>query len=109
MALALVSTALDSSVGVFLQAGFGRCLGHYAFRYFSCGQAERQRETALRPYLVAAPKCGVVGTSKYADRLRRQVVSASRDPARRVACVTMPAGTLLKVGRRYLEKGSRTE
>ncbi|KAK9837134.1 hypothetical protein WJX81_005394 [Elliptochloris bilobata] len=46
-------------------------------------QAERERDAALQPYLVSAPKCGVVGTSKYADRLRRQVVAASRDPARK--------------------------
>ena len=57
-----------------------------------CRQAEREREAALRPYLVSAPKCGVVGTSKYADRLRRQVVAASRDPARRDGGALRPLG-----------------
>ena len=37
-------------------------------------QAERQRQAALQPYLVASPKRGIIGNSKYAVRLRRQVI-----------------------------------
>jgi len=43
---------------------------------------DRARGAALQPYLVTAPKRGVIGASKYADRLRRAVVGASRSPTR---------------------------
>lgn len=36
-------------------------------------QSEERRARALQPYLVATPRRGVVGNSKYADRLRKQV------------------------------------
>jgi transcriptional regulator with AAA-type ATPase domain len=36
-------------------------------------QSEERRARALQPYLVSTPKRGIVGNSKYADRLRRQV------------------------------------
>jgi hypothetical protein len=39
----------------------------------SCFQSEERRSRALQPYLVSTPKRGVIGNSKYADRLRRQV------------------------------------
>ncbi|KAL6765626.1 sigma-54 interaction domain family [Haematococcus lacustris] len=42
----------------------------------------RARGRALLPYLVPAPKQGVVGSSTYSDRLRKQVVAAARDPRR---------------------------
>ncbi|PNH01184.1 Nif-specific regulatory protein [Tetrabaena socialis] len=45
----------------------------------------RRRARALAPFLVTAPKQGIVGSSKYADRLRKQVVEAARDAGRRVA------------------------
>lgn len=37
---------------------------------------------ALVPYLVTAPKRGVIGNSGYADRLRKGIVGASRDEKR---------------------------
>ncbi|KXZ56033.1 hypothetical protein GPECTOR_2g1585 [Gonium pectorale] len=47
------------------------------------GELARKRARTLAPYLVAAPKRGIIGNSKYADRLRRQVVEAARDKSRR--------------------------
>ena len=44
------------------------------------GQEERQR--ALAPYRVSAPKRGIVGNSRYAAVLRKQIVTASRDATR---------------------------
>eukprot|EP00878_Enallax_costatus_P004842 GHUV01005096.1.p1 GENE.GHUV01005096.1~~GHUV01005096.1.p1 ORF type:complete len:906 (+),score=289.25 GHUV01005096.1:167-2884(+) len=46
-------------------------------------QSEERRNRALQPYRVTTPRRGIVGNSKYADRLRRQIVSAARDPTRR--------------------------
>ncbi|EIE23428.1 hypothetical protein COCSUDRAFT_53335 [Coccomyxa subellipsoidea C-169] len=37
---------------------------------------------SLRPFLVASPKRGIVGNSKYAARLRKDILDAARDPAR---------------------------
>lgn len=45
-------------------------------------QFEKDRARALQPYLVASPTHGVVGNSKYADRLRRAIVTAAADPTR---------------------------
>lgn len=45
-------------------------------------QAEERRQRALQPYLVAAPARGVIGNSKYAERLRKGVLAAARDPKR---------------------------
>ena len=45
-------------------------------------QEERQRQLALAPYLVTAPKRGVIGNSRYAQRLRAEIVEASRDKDR---------------------------
>ncbi|KAI8465837.1 MAG: cyclic nucleotide-binding protein [Monoraphidium minutum] len=50
-------------------------------------QEDERRQRALAPYLVAAPKRGVIGTSKYAERLRKQIVEAARDPLRRPVLV----------------------
>lgn len=36
-------------------------------------QSEERRSRALQPYIVSTPKRGIIGNSKYADRLRRQV------------------------------------
>ena len=41
-----------------------------------------ERAAALQPFLVTSPKRGIVGASRYASRLRRDIVAASRDPAR---------------------------
>ncbi len=38
---------------------------------------EQERQTILRPYLVAKAKRGIVGKSRYATRLRAQILSAS--------------------------------
>lgn len=40
---------------------------------------EQERQTALRPYLVPKVKQGVVGTSRYAVRLRQAIKKASQD------------------------------
>lgn len=45
-------------------------------------QARLVANAALMPYIVPAPKEGVVGQSKYADRLRKQVLAAARDTVR---------------------------
>lgn len=42
----------------------------------------RKRSRALAPYLVTAPKHGIIGSSKYAERLRKQVVECARDKSR---------------------------
>ncbi|EFN59248.1 hypothetical protein CHLNCDRAFT_56815 [Chlorella variabilis] len=46
-------------------------------------QEEKERTTALQPFLVAAPKRGVIGESRYAKALRRSIVQASRDKSRK--------------------------
>ena len=45
-------------------------------------QEEQERAAALQPYRVAAPKRGVMGSSRYAQALRRAIVQASRDKTR---------------------------
>lgn len=40
---------------------------------------EQERQTQLRPYLVPRAKYGVVGSSRYAKRLRQQIQTAARD------------------------------
>ncbi|GFR44902.1 hypothetical protein Agub_g6247, partial [Astrephomene gubernaculifera] len=50
-------------------------------------QMERKRSRALMPYLVPSPNHGIIGSSKYADRLRRQVVAAARDNSRRAVLI----------------------
>lgn len=40
---------------------------------------EQERQTALRPYLVNRAKRGIVGKSRYADRLRQQIKKAALD------------------------------
>jgi len=40
---------------------------------------EQERQNALRPYLVAKAKRGVVGKSRYAVRLRQQIKEATKD------------------------------
>lgn len=36
-------------------------------------QEDERRQRALAPYLVPAPKRGIIGSSRYAERLRKQV------------------------------------
>lgn len=40
---------------------------------------EQERQAAIRPYLVPKAKRGVVGTSRYAVRLRQQIKQAAQD------------------------------
>lgn len=40
---------------------------------------ERERQTALRPYLVPKVKRGIVGSSRYAVRLRQEIKKAAQD------------------------------
>ncbi|CAL5226760.1 g9613 [Coccomyxa viridis] len=41
-------------------------------------QGEAARWQELRPYLVSSPKRGVIGSSRYAKRLRSQILAASK-------------------------------
>lgn len=45
-------------------------------------QESEDRQRALAPYRVSAPKRGIVGNSSYAVRLRSQIIAASRDRMR---------------------------
>ena len=45
-------------------------------------QEEKERNAALKPFVVAAPKRGIIGNSRYAVALRREIVAASRDKGR---------------------------
>lgn len=40
---------------------------------------EQERQMALRPYLVPKAKRGIVGSSRYADRLRQEIKKATKD------------------------------
>lgn len=42
-------------------------------------QDDLWRQHNLQPYLVPAPKLGVIGKSRYASRLRKQIIQASRN------------------------------
>lgn len=45
-------------------------------------QDERARQAALAPYLMPPPRRGIVGKSRYAQALRREVMKAAKDPGR---------------------------
>jgi hypothetical protein len=45
-------------------------------------QDELVRSRALQPYLLPAPSHAIIGQSRFAVRLRRDVVAAARDPSR---------------------------
>ncbi len=45
-------------------------------------QDDATKWQTLRPFLVASPKRGIIGNSKYAMRLRRDILEAARDPTR---------------------------
>lgn len=69
---------------------------------------EQKRTAALQPYRVAAPKRGVIGNSRYAQALRRQIVVASRDQQRRPVLIFGEPGlekdnlaALIHFGSRY--------
>ncbi|KAG2445993.1 hypothetical protein HXX76_000596 [Chlamydomonas incerta] len=47
----------------------------------------QRRARLLTPYLMPSPKRGIIGHSKYAERLRKQVVAAARDRSRRPVLV----------------------
>jgi polyferredoxin/transcriptional regulator with AAA-type ATPase domain len=46
---------------------------------FNSLQLSEERQRALAPYRVSAPRRGIIGNSRYAAALRKQIVSASRD------------------------------
>ena len=62
---------------------------HELFQYLYCPQdvqegifllqGEQLKRHMLQPYLVAAPKRGVIGNSRYAQRLRKQIIDAARN------------------------------
>ena len=41
-------------------------------------QTEAAKWQELRPYLVSSPKRGVIGNSRYAKRLRSQILAAAK-------------------------------
>ncbi|KAK9840711.1 hypothetical protein WJX84_002965 [Apatococcus fuscideae] len=45
-------------------------------------QDDIQQREALRAYSVTSPKVGIIGSSRYAKRLRTQVTQAAQDPQR---------------------------
>ena len=45
-------------------------------------QQSEERQRALAPYRVSAPRRGIIGNSRYANNLRKQIVAASRDNRR---------------------------
>ena len=65
---------------------YARCANHArsarCARCARCPQEAKARQQALAPYVVTAPKRGVIGNSRYAQRLRREIVQASRDKSR---------------------------
>ncbi|KAI3423796.1 hypothetical protein D9Q98_009634 [Chlorella vulgaris] len=50
-------------------------------------EEQQERAAFLQPFRVAAPKCGVIGESRYAKALRKAIVQASRDKTRRPVLV----------------------
>lgn len=46
-------------------------------------QKQQQRSQALQPFVVAPPSRGIVGTSRFAQRMKAQVMQATKDPTRR--------------------------
>lgn len=47
-------------------------------------QTEAARWQDLRPYLVSNPRRGVIGNSRYAKRLRSQILAAAKSDTRSV-------------------------
>jgi polyferredoxin len=45
-------------------------------------QFSEERQRALAPYRVSAPRRGIIGQSRYATALRKQIVTASKDKCR---------------------------
>ncbi len=41
-------------------------------------QGDQKTRQALQPYLVSGPRRGVIGTSRAAQRLRKQILEASK-------------------------------
>lgn len=58
-------------------------------------KSEKDRQRALAPFRVAAPKRGIIGNSRYSQSLRKQVSMASKD---------MNRGTVFIFGEPGLEK-----
>jgi transcriptional regulator with AAA-type ATPase domain/NAD-dependent dihydropyrimidine dehydrogenase PreA subunit len=58
---------------------FSRLLAQELTQLSSALNYEQQRSIALRPYLVTKAQRGIVGTSRYAVRLREQIRQASND------------------------------
>lgn len=52
------------------------------------GQEAEEARRMLYPYIVPSPKRGIIGNSRYAIRLRKDIVAASRDPDRYLALRT---------------------
>ncbi|DBB11723.1 TPA: hypothetical protein ACH3X3_005889 [Trebouxia sp. C0006] len=46
-------------------------------------QEQQSRSQALQPFIVAPPSRGIVGTSRFAQRMKAQVMQAAKDPTRR--------------------------
>ena len=52
--------------------------GHLTLPLYVSLQAEAAKWQELRPYLVSSPKRGVIGNSRYAKRLRAQILAAAK-------------------------------
>jgi len=45
-------------------------------------QEQQLRSQALQPFIVAPPSRGIVGTSRFAQHMKAQVMQAAKDPTR---------------------------
>jgi len=57
---------------------------HSCFSWSVCMDVQEQqlRSQALQPFIVAPPSRGIVGTSRFAQRMKAQVMQAAKDPTR---------------------------
>eukprot|EP00887_Chlorella_sp_A99_P003164 scaffold9.g3164.t1 len=55
-------------------------------------QDQRTRQSKLAPYLVAPPRRGILGSSRFAQRLRKEIVQAARDKTRRPVLIVGEPG-----------------
>jgi hypothetical protein len=66
-----------------LPRGHLRSQAHAAALHCSqAAAADKARARALQPYLISAPTHGIIGNSRFASRLRKEVVGAAREEGR---------------------------
>lgn len=54
----------------------------HAWSVYPHVQEQQLRSQALQPFIVAPPSRGIVGTSRFAQRMKAQVMQAAKDPTR---------------------------